>query len=148
MLLPLFEGRCGVPVALNGSGRAPAKAALSNGTPSGKSARSSTQTPHAATLPGAIDAWCPLNREYGTKPLAELLEPAAQAAEEGYLVTPRVAWDWERNAWKLRDPHTAKVMLRNGKPPKVGDRMRNPALAATLRRIGREGRARRFTRGR
>jgi gamma-glutamyltranspeptidase/glutathione hydrolase len=32
-------------------------------------------------------------------------------------------------------------MLPNGKPPVVGDRMRNPALAETLRKIGREGRA-------
>src|SRR5205809_5982142 len=31
-------------------------------------------------------------------------------------------------------------MLPGGKPPVVGDRMRNPALAATLRNIGREGR--------
>jgi gamma-glutamyltranspeptidase/glutathione hydrolase len=31
-------------------------------------------------------------------------------------------------------------MLPGGKPPAVGDRMRNPALAATLRQIGREGR--------
>ena len=31
-------------------------------------------------------------------------------------------------------------MLPGGKPPAVGDTMRNPALAATLRRIGREGR--------
>src|SRR5205807_683632 len=49
-------------------------------------------------------------------------------------------WDWDRNQWKLQDPHTAKVMLPGGKPPKIGDRMRNPALAATLRKIGREGR--------
>jgi len=33
------------------------------------------------------------------------------------------------------------VMLPGGKPPAIGDRMKNPALAATLRRIGREGRA-------
>ncbi len=32
-------------------------------------------------------------------------------------------------------------MLPGGKPPEAGDTMRNPALAATLRRIGREGRA-------
>jgi gamma-glutamyltranspeptidase/glutathione hydrolase len=40
----------------------------------------------------------------------------------------------------LQDPITAKVMLPGGKPPEVGDKMRNPALAATLRLIGREGR--------
>src|SRR5262249_54089040 len=65
---------------------------------------------------------------------------AARAAEDGYRVTPRVAWDWDRNKWKLTDPNTARVMLPGGKPPSVGDRMRNPALAATLRKIGKEGR--------
>src|SRR5579883_1782293 len=92
-------------------------------------------------VPGAVDAWCVFNRAYGTRPLAELLEPAARAAEEGYVVTPRVAYDWQRNQAKLRDPVTAALFLPGGKPPAAGDRMRNPALAATLRRIGREGRA-------
>jgi gamma-glutamyltranspeptidase/glutathione hydrolase len=135
----LYSKGGALPVALNGSGRAP-KAATAQWYAERQMHQISTQTAHAVTVPGAVDAWCTLNREYGTKPLAELLEPAAQAAEEGYLVTPRVAWDWMRNAWKLQDPYTAKVMLPGGKPPVVGDRMRNPALAATLRTIGKEGR--------
>src|SRR5205807_6480923 len=77
---------------------------------------------------------------HGSKPLAELLEPAATAAEDGYIVTPRVAWDWQRNEHKLRDPITATVMLPGGKAPTAGDTIRNPALARTLRRIGRDGR--------
>jgi len=136
----LYSKAGALPVALNGSGRAPGKATVEWYTEH-QIGQISTQTAHAVTIPGAIDAWCTLNREHGTRPLAELLEPAARAAEEGYRVTPRVAWDWERNQWKLQDPITAAVMLPGGKPPAVGDRMRNPALAATLRRIGRDGRA-------
>ncbi len=136
----LYSRGGGVPVALNGSGRAPYKA-----TAEWYAARGirdiEVQTPHAVTVPGAVDAWCVFNRAYGTRPLAELLEPAARAAEEGYVVTPRVAYDWQRNQAKLRDPVTAALFLPGGKPPAAGDRMRNPALAATLRRIGREGRA-------
>ncbi len=79
------------------------------------SARSAMQTPHAVTMPGAVDAWCTFNREYGTRPLAELLEPAARAAEEGYVVTPRVAADWSRAQEKLRDPVTAALFLPGGK---------------------------------
>ena len=135
----LYSKQGALPVALNGSGRAPAAATV-EWFLERQIHQIHTQTAHAVTVPGAVDAWCLLNREHGTKPLAELLEPAARAAEDGYRVTPRVAWDWGRNQWKLQDPITAAVMLPGGKPPGVGDRMRNPALAATLRLIGREGR--------
>ncbi|HVC52678.1 MAG TPA: gamma-glutamyltransferase [Stellaceae bacterium] len=128
------------PVALSGSGRAPAAARL-EWYAERQIREIAVQTPHAATVPGAIDGWCLLNSEYGSKPLAELLEPAARAAEDGYVVTPRVAHDWARNAGKLQDPITARVMLKDGRAPGAGDTMRNPALAQTLRRIGREGRA-------
>jgi gamma-glutamyltranspeptidase/glutathione hydrolase len=135
----LYSKKGALPVALNGSGRAPAKATVEWFVDQGID-QIHTQTAHAVTIPGAVDAWCTLNREHGSKPLAELLEPAARAADDGYRVTPRVSWDWHRNQWKLQDPHTAKVMLPGGKPPAVGDRMRNPRLAETLRRIGRDGR--------
>jgi gamma-glutamyltranspeptidase / glutathione hydrolase len=135
----LYSKKGAPPVALNGSGRAPGGATV-EWFLERQIDQIHTQTAHAVTIPGAVDAWCTLNQEHGTKPLAELLEPAARAAEEGYRVTPRVAWDWDRNQWKLQDPNTAKIMLPGGKPPKVGDKMRNPALAATLRKIGREGR--------
>jgi gamma-glutamyltranspeptidase/glutathione hydrolase len=135
----LYSRQGALPVALNGSGRAPTKATVDWYIERGID-EIGVQTPHAATIPGAIDAWCTFNREYGTRSLAELLEPAAQAAEEGYVVTPRVAADWHRAQDKLRDPVTAALFLPGGKAPGAGDKMTNPPLAATLRRIGREGR--------
>jgi gamma-glutamyltranspeptidase/glutathione hydrolase len=135
----LYSRGGGLPVALNGSGRAPAKANVEWYVEHGIR-EIGIQTPHAVTVPGAVDAWCAFNREYGTRPLAELLEPAARAAEDGYIVTPRVAADWQRNQAKLRDPVTARLFLSGGKPPEPGDRIANPPLAKTLRRIGREGR--------
>src|SRR6202790_2326719 len=96
----LYSKKGALPIALSGAGRAPAKAHVE--WYAERHIREITvQTPHAATVPGAVDAWCLLNREHGTKPLAQLLEPAAKAADEGYRVTPRVAWDWDRNQWKL-----------------------------------------------
>jgi gamma-glutamyltranspeptidase / glutathione hydrolase len=136
----LYSKKGAPPVALNGSGRAPGKATV-EWYAERQMRELEVQTPHSVTIPGAVDAWCELNREHGSKPLSELLEPAAQAAEEGYVVTPRVGWDWSRNAWKLQDPVTAKLLLPGGKPPIAGDKMRNPALAETLRKIGRKGRA-------
>jgi gamma-glutamyltranspeptidase/glutathione hydrolase len=135
----LYSRQGGLPLALNGSGRAPAKATVAWYVERGIG-EIGVQTPHAVTIPGAIDAWCTFNDEHGTRPLAELLEPAARAAEEGYVVTPRVTADWHRAQEKLRDPVTAALFLPTGRPPELGDKMRNAPLAATLRRIGREGR--------
>ena len=135
----LYSKQGAPPLALNGSGRAPAKAHVEWYVEHGIR-EIQVPTPHAVTIPGAVDAWCLLNREHGTKPLAELVEPAARAAEEGYLVTPRVALDWHRNQAKLRDPFAARLFLPNGRPPLPGDRIKNAPLAATLRRIGRGGR--------
>ena len=139
LLCPLFAPRCiaGRAQRLRTSAR---RKPLSTGMSSAGSSEIAVQTPHAVTVPGAVDAWCTFNREHGTRPLSELLEPAARAAEEGYVVTPRIAADWHRSQEKLRDPITAALFLPGGKPPAAGDKMTNPPLAATLRRIGREGR--------
>ena len=135
----LYSKKGALPIALSGAGRAPAKAHV-EWYAERQIRQIEVQTPHAVTIPGAIDAWCLLHREHGTKPLSELLEPAAKAAEDGYVVTPRVAWDWARNEGKLQDPHAARLMLKDGHAPQAGDTWRNPPLARTLRRIGREGR--------
>src|SRR5215469_10770108 len=71
----LYSKQGAPPVALNGSGRAPAKAKV-EWYAERHMQKIETQTPHAVTVPGAVDAWCELNRQYGTRPLSELLEPA------------------------------------------------------------------------
>ena len=114
---------------------------MSNGMPSARSARSACRRRTRSTVPGAIDAWCLLNREHGTKPLSEILEPAARAAEHGYVVTPRVAADWARNADKLRDPHHREGdAARTARRPRPATRCATRRWPARLRRIGREGR--------
>src|SRR5216684_5409903 len=110
----LYSQGGALPIALSGSGRAPAAATV-DWYAERQIREIAVQTPHAANVPGCIDAWCLLNREHGTKPMAELLEPAAKAAEDGYVVAPRVAYDWQRNEHKLRDPVTAKLFLLDGK---------------------------------
>ncbi|MGH7092648.1 MAG: gamma-glutamyltransferase family protein, partial [Stellaceae bacterium] len=135
----LYSQKGAPPVALNGSGRAPGKA-TAEWYAERQMHEIEIQTPHSVTVPGAVDAWCRLNQDYGSKPLEELLEPATRAAEDGWVVNQRVAYDWDRLQAKLQDPVTAALFLKDGKPPVAGDTMRNPPLARTLRRIAREGR--------
>lgn len=137
----LVSSAGGWPCALNGSGHAPA-AASAERLRGARMYAIPDDSPHAVTVPGTVDAWCQLHADHGRLDLAALLEPAAVAAEEGYLVQPRVAFDWRNHAARLaRHPETARLFLPGGNPPKVGDRHAQPALAATLRRIGRLGRA-------
>src|SRR5690348_10361230 len=59
-----------LPAALSGSGRAPAAAHV-EWYAERQIREIAVQTPHAATVPGCIDAWCRLNEEHGTMPLAD-----------------------------------------------------------------------------
>jgi gamma-glutamyltranspeptidase/glutathione hydrolase len=94
------------------------------------------------TVPGAVDAWCRLNADHGTRPLAELLQPAIERAESGYVIHPRVAHDWAIDSGQLANSPAARdLFLPGGQVPKAGDKHRQPALAETLKRIGRDGRA-------
>lgn len=127
-------------MAINGSGTAPGRATV-DWYAERKIHAIEIETPHAVTIPGAVDAWCALHARFATKPLDRILAPAIRYAREGYVVTPRVAFDWKRNAMKLaRDTDAAAQYLPGGEAPAVGDRMMQPALAATLEQIARVGR--------
>jgi gamma-glutamyltranspeptidase/glutathione hydrolase len=126
------------PIALNGSGRAPAAADVAWYR---ENKIAITQySPHAVMVPGAIGAWAQLVSDYGTRSLGEVLQPAIRLAEEGFIVQSRVAWDWNRNAHiAAADPDSARFYLLDGKAPVAGARMRFPRLAATLRLVADKG---------
>ncbi len=137
----LYAPHGGLPVALNGSGRAPAAAKAEWFAEQGETALAPT-SPHAVTVPGSVDAWCRLNADHGSKPLGELLQPAIRIADEGFRVTPRVAFDWINHQDRLAvDADARDQFLPGGQVPREGDLFRMPALAETLRGIARQGRA-------
>jgi len=127
-------------IALNGSGKAPAKAELSWFLNQGMK-EISLQSPHSVTVPGAVDAWCKLHDDYGKTSFSELLQPAIRLAVEGYTLHPRVAYDWADLAGKLKATENARRMLLvNGEAPKAGDRHQQPELGKTLQIIAEKGR--------
>ena len=126
-------------VALNGSGRAPKGLDAADLRARGLTAMP-IQAIEAVTLPGAIDAFCRLNADYGLKSLAETLAPAIHYAEDGIPVAPRVAFDWADDLPCLKGAARDFYSL-NGQAPKVGQVFRAPGQAEVLRRIAREGRA-------
>lgn len=129
------------PLALNGSGRAPKAASVDAIKAKGFDAIE-VQSAHAVTIPGAIAAWTKLNTDHGTKPIQELLAPAISYAENGFPIMHRVGIDWADLTPKLlADDVSSKVLLKNGKAPKIGTIFSQPLLGATLKKIAAQGRS-------
>jgi gamma-glutamyltranspeptidase / glutathione hydrolase len=142
----LYAPASGGVVALNGSGRAPAALTLER-LAGGGVTEIGAGSPHAVTVPGAVAGWQLLLDGHGTRGLDELLRPAIRCAEEGFPVTPRVAFDWRRHQAALEGCQGGRdYYLPGGKAPEEGRLMRFPALARTLRRVAEEG-ARAFYEG-
>lgn len=105
----------------------------------------------ACTVPGVVSGWDAahtLSRSWGSPlTLADLLQDAIELADQGFAVTPSLAhWlheDCKPDPQGYRQlqsqPGFASTFLPTGKPARVGERMRLPALAATLRLIAQEG---------
>jgi gamma-glutamyltranspeptidase / glutathione hydrolase len=134
------------PIAYNGSGRTPAKAEAAWYIRQG--IRSiDRQTPHAVTVPGAVEAWATLAKDHGRLPFGETLAPAVEIARRGYVLTPRVAFDLANQTPLLgADIGCRETFLESGDAPKAGSVQRQERLADTLELIGREG-ARAFYEG-
>src|SRR5260221_3548478 len=137
LIQPKGEGKI---VAYNGSGRAPMAA-----TPEWYLERNiktiPLTSPHAVTIPGAVDAWTVILRDHGKFGLDSLMQPAIKAAEEGYVVAPRIAFDWKNQFDKLnKGTNTGRYLLPHGRPAVAGDVIRQPELGRTLRAIAKDGR--------
>ena len=127
-------------IALNGSGQAPAAATLEWYRAQGFE-KIPLQSPHAVTVPGAVGAWARLLADHGTKNLDEVLRPAIEYAERGYVVHPCSAHDWGGSVEKLSaQASAARIFLPGGRAARAGEVHRQPLLAKTLEVIAREGR--------
>src|SRR3954447_4204296 len=92
----------------------------------------------SVSVPGVVDGWNELSSKYGTRSLAQALEPAIAYARDGYAVSEIIADQWQSVETLLaRDPYAAKTFLIDGKAPKPGDVFRNPALANSLEQIAK-----------
>jgi gamma-glutamyltranspeptidase/glutathione hydrolase len=95
---------------------------------------------HGATAigtPGAPAGWQALYDRFATKPLAELLEPAATVADTGFDLTEKqceIIVDHLPDI--LPDSAISATFLADGLPPTAGYRVRQSVLSSTLRRLG------------
>ncbi|HYI55148.1 MAG TPA: gamma-glutamyltransferase [Microlunatus sp.] len=91
----------------------------------------------AAVVPGAFGGWLTLLAGWGTWSLADVLEPAITLAERGHPLLPSAAATINASADRFRRdwPSSAGLWLTEGRARTPGERIRNPVLAATYRRV-------------
>jgi gamma-glutamyltranspeptidase/glutathione hydrolase len=125
---------------INGSGRSPKSLTLAEFKKRGLTHIPSTG-PLPISVPGCVDAWFELNKKFGTMPMSQVLEKAVSYARNGFPVHGELASALARvpaNYGKF--PNVAQHYYPSGKVPAEGDVFKNPNLANTLERIGKEGR--------
>ncbi len=92
----------------------------------------------SVTVPGAVASWVALSQRFGKLPFADLLAPAIDVAERGYLVPVVVAEKWmlaAQVADLVSQPGFAGTFLPKGRAPTVGELFRMPAAARMLRAV-------------
>lgn len=92
----------------------------------------------SVTVPGAVAAWVVLSERFGKLPFADLLAPAIDIAERGYLVPPVIGEKWmlaAQVAELVSQPGFAQTFLPHGRAPRVGELFRMPGAARMLRAV-------------
>ena len=90
----------------------------------------------AVTVPGAVGSWAAMSERFGKLPFAELMQPAIDVAERGYLLTPVVQQKWEAATPELQGlPGFANAFLPWGRAPNVGELFQFKAAAKGLRAL-------------
>ena len=90
----------------------------------------------AVTVPGAVAGWVALSQRFGKLPFADLMEPAIEIAERGYLLPTVVQQKWAAATAELQSmPGFAAAFLPWGRAPNVGELFQFKAAAKGLRAI-------------
>ncbi|WP_166296745.1 gamma-glutamyltransferase [Bradyrhizobium sp. 2S1] len=100
----------------------------------------STKGHLAVGVPGSVSGMEYAREKYGTMKRADVLAPALQLAEDGFVLDRGDIEMLNSAVDDLReDPPSAAIFLNNGKPFQVGERLAQHELAETLREISKRG---------
>jgi len=103
--------------------------------PEAKSGLIPSTGPLAATVPAVLDACVTALDKFGTKSLAEVMQPAIELADGFPIDELRVNYITTRAPIFSQWPDAKRIFLPNGQVPKVGDVFVQSDLARTLRAI-------------
>ena len=100
---------------------------------------------HSVTVPGAADGWASAVAKWGKLSLAEVLEPAAVLAEEGFPVSQWCSKGWGSTHLLDAGPYGKELLVPDGsaergfRAPHAGEIFKNPSFAKVLRTLGSGG---------
>lgn len=147
--LMYYEATTGKVTAWNGRETAPAAATSTlfladDGSPLDR--QEAIRSGRSTGVPGAMAMLEAVQARHGKLPWSSLFEDAARTAEDGLVVTPRLADQIRRFISADKSPDGMRYFSRpDGAPMQTGDLLKNPAYAALLRRMAREGPATLYT---
>ena len=133
---------------LNGSGRSPMGRSYEDLVQALDGAETIPPLGHLpVTVPGTVDGWFEMHKRFGKLSMRKNLAPAIQYAEEGFPVSPVIAYYFQRNltSFERREEmigsfeNARETYFANG-APKAGELFKNPDLASTYRMIAKKGR--------
>ena len=128
-------------VVVEGMGQAPMKATreffVNRSQGDRRNATIPSTGPLSATVPAILDACVTALDQFGTKTLAEVMEPAIQLADGFPIDELRVQYIKTRAPIFSQWPDAKRVFLPGGEVPKVGDIFVQADLGRTLREIVR-----------
>ena len=128
-------------VAIDGRETAPVRASRDMFVRNGKADTHLSQTGALASgVPGELAACEYAVNHYGKKKLRELLLPAAELAEKGFVVSRRYAGVLQSVADELAEFDSSRaVFFQQDKPIAEGATLKQPELAQSYRRIAESG---------
>lgn len=94
----------------------------------------------ATGVPGAVAMLALAHRDHGELPWSALFSDAARLADEGFIISPRLAYMIAGPFPQASTEDSKRYFTRpDGARMVAGDRLTNPAYAATVRRLAAEG---------
>ena len=120
--------------ALNFSGRMPAAA-----DPEEYEASDKDIGIKSALVPGNVAGWLTLHETYGRLDREQLFQPAIGYAQNGTAITHFNAKSIGNSVPRLARFPSKGIFVKNGKGPSAGQRVKQPQLAESLRKIARGG---------
>jgi gamma-glutamyltranspeptidase/glutathione hydrolase len=94
----------------------------------------------SVAVPGTVAGLALVLETHGTMKLPAVMAPAIRLAEQGFPISEKLAREFaEERPGLQRFSMSRRIFLNDGKMYRVGDTLRQPELATTLKRIAKNG---------